>query len=250
LHRIGRAEVSNVSNSTSQTAFSPVRESLQALKAGQESFARFVVDLFNDLEGMRQQLLDVESRLSDQRRQFDTEREQFKSEQRQANATATEPDPALQTKLTELEQDRLALEEELESVRSRAVGMAQTISEQKRQMAEEHAQWTAELRQLRRILDKQATWIAQQTESGFATWPPNGHSPPPAVPPQLVPAARSADTDNWRRASATPTVAAPAAHADPVLGSVLSQFELLQKDVARRRNQNALEHANKSGNQT
>ncbi len=123
-----------------------------------------------------------------------------------------EADSQLQAKVAEMEQDRVALEEELENVRSRAVSMSQTITEQKRQMADEHAQWTAELRQLRRILDKQATWIAQQTEGGLATWSPGGYGPagvpipggfPPNVNqyPQNPAAVRPAEPEHWRRAA-------------------------------------------------
>jgi hypothetical protein len=192
--------------------------------------------------------LDVESRLADQSRQLQEQRQELIAEQQQLAARPLELDAALQTKAAELERDRLALEEELENVRTRAVGMAQTISEQKRQMADEHAQWAAELRQLRRILDKQATWIAQQSESGSFQWVPGsyGVSGTPiahsanGMPPQNYPL-------NIRPPEAEHRHRETAGSADPVLGSVLSQFELLQKDVARRRNQSAHEQINKRG---
>ena len=247
-----------MSIATAQAAFAPVKDSLRALKAGQESFARFVVDLFNDLDSMREQLLKVESHLSEERRRLDAQRQQLVAQERQIAAEPAEADSQLQAKVAEMEQDRAALEEELENVRSRAVSMSQTITEQKRQMADEHAQWTAELRQLRRILDKQATWIAQQTEGGLATWSPGGYGPagvpipggfPPNVNqyPQNPAAVRPAEPEHWRRTVNGASATAPQAHGDPVLGSVLSQFELLQKDVARRRNQSAQEHLKPAG---
>jgi hypothetical protein len=246
-----------VSIATAQAAFAPVKDSLRALKAGQESFARFVVDLFNDLDSMREQLLKVESHLSEERRRLDTQRQQLVAQERQIASEPAEADSQLQAKVSEMEKDRAALEEELENVRSRAVSMSQTITEQKRQMADEHAQWTAELRQLRRILDKQATWIAQQTEGGLA-WSPAGYGPagvpipggfPPNVNqyPQNPAAVRPAEPEHWRRAAQGGSATASQGHGDPVLGSVLSQFELLQKDVARRRNQSAQEHMKPAG---
>jgi hypothetical protein len=136
------------------------------------------------------------------------------------------------------------LEEELENVRTHSVNMQQVIEDQKRQMAEDSAGWTAELRQLRRILDKQATWIAQQRES--STQYPADSEPPqaedyPAGQPPILPI-RTAQTSNRpieqpaaMRATGT---AGQAGRHDAVLGSVLSQFEMLQRDVARRRDQN------------
>jgi hypothetical protein len=248
-----------VSIATAQATFAPVRDSLRALKTGQESFARFVVDLFNDLDSMRQQLLNVESHLSQERRRLDDQRQQFADEQHQLNARSAEINPELQAKMVEMEKDRRALEEELENVRNRAVSMSQTISEQKRQMADEHAQWAAELRQLRRILDKQATWISQQTETGFAPRPPSGYAgagaPPPGgyppvagQPPQYPQSVQPPESEHWRRAgNGSAAAVASHGHGDPVLGSVLSQFELLQKDVARRRNQSASEHIKQGG---
>lgn len=222
-------------------ACDPVKQSLAALHAGQENFARFITDLFAQFESLTQQLCAAEA-LS-------------------AQATAVDPNSAellaatetLRSKVTELEEERRQLEEELENVRTHSANMAQVIEEQKRQMAEENAGWTAELRQLRRILDKQATWISQQREN--SQYPVDSESQQfaapaedfPAGPPPILPI-RSAQNPNHQiqqqPAAMRPTgTAGQAGRHDAVLGSVLSQFEMLQRDVARRRDQNMHLHA-------
>ncbi len=224
--------------STLSATFNPIQQSLAALHAGQESFAQFVVDLFGDLEAMQQKLLNVQAELCEERGKLAEERQRF-SEQNNKPPVGSETDESLQSKVAELEQDRAALEEELEGVRARAVGMAQTLAEQKRQMAEEHAEWSAELRQLRRTLDKQASWISQHAEIGAASY----GSGDPYLPQTASTNGFAAGTAPGHNGRGHPTyfpnaASAPAPRlADPVVGSILSQFELLQKDVARRREQ-------------
>lgn len=243
----------NLTVATASAALTPIQQSLAALRAGQESAARFVVELFNDLEAMQKRLVDVQSQLFADRDQLIEERQRLAAEQSApTERKANEADESLQAKVAELESDRSALEEELESVRERAVGMAQTLADQKRQMAEEHAEWAAELRQLRRILDKQAAWISQHAEMG-ATWDANGapYSAAgtdgyalPSVPvnghqANVGPAPVSRPHPSYFPAASP---GAATRQADPVMGSILSQFELLQKDVARRR-----EHSDRPG---
>jgi chromosome segregation ATPase len=104
-----------------------------------------------------------------------------------------------------LQQERALLESELETVRSRAAEMAETLSQQKRQISEERDQQSEELRRMRHLLEGLAGRLAE---------------PPPAASPEtLEPPARSA--------------APPAG--DAVLDSVMAQFQMLQKDRARRR---------------
>jgi hypothetical protein len=231
-----------VAISSIQIACDPVKQSLAALHAGQENFARFISDLFAEFEKLSQKLCAAEAQ--------------------SAQATAVDPNSAelsaatatLRSKVTELEEERHQLEEELENVRTHSANMAQVIEEQKRQMAEENAGWTAELRQLRRILDKQATWISQQRENS-SQYPADLESQqftgpaedyPPGQPPILP--IRTAQNPNREiqqqpaamRATGT---GGQAGRHDAVLGSVLSQFEMLQRDVARRRDQNMHLHA-------
>jgi len=124
------------------------------------------------MEVMQQKLLQAETQIRLQHQQLAELRSPGSEEFQQLSGDNLPGDPALKSQVAELESDRQALEEELDSVRSRAVDMAHTIAEQKKQMSEEHSQWLAELRQLRRILDKQSQWITQQNPMGTD---PQGH---------------------------------------------------------------------------
>jgi hypothetical protein len=222
-----------------QIACEPVKQSLAALQAGQEHFARFVTDLFAEFENLTQKLCSVEAQLA-QNNQSKTQDAAIDPALPELSAEAE----TLRAKVAELDEERHQLEEELENVRTHSVNMQQVIEDQKRQMAEDSAGWTAELRQLRRILDKQATWIAQQRE-GSAQYPADSEPPQaedyPAGQPPILPI-RTAQTSNRpieqpAAMRATGTAGQTGRH-DAVLGSVLSQFEMLQRDVARRRDQN------------
>jgi hypothetical protein len=131
--------------------------------------------------------------------------------------------------VSELERERADLENELEAVRPRCEELSATVAEQKRQLTDERAEWTAEFRQLRKILDKQSQLLAQRVEpvSGGAAPAPTITVPHLAAAPAQQPVAAAA---------------APQQHVgaiDPVLGSVMNQFQMLQKDAARRRQQHA-----------
>jgi septal ring factor EnvC (AmiA/AmiB activator) len=132
-----------------------------------------------------------------------------------SNSGATED---LERKLSDLErqhaaleQDRAVLEKELESVRSRAADLTESLSEQKRMAQQQQTQGAAELQRMRELLED----LARQ--EAFARHP-HGNEPAPAEPPTI----------------AVPKSDAPSA-GDPVLGSVLAQFEMLQQDRAKRR---------------
>jgi hypothetical protein len=227
-----------------------LKESLAALQAGQDKYAQFVSALLSELEATQQKLVQAETQIDLQSRELVELRNRSSAEYLPPADNAGAVDQALQNKVTELENDRQALEEELENIRARAVDMAQTIADQKRQMTEDQSQWMAEFRQLRRILDKQTKWITQQNEPG-------------GVPRTAADAVHCAETlpvdETFARevdsndrdvqpselvgrapasaANTAPQIKGGGNNADPVLGSVLSQFEFLQKDVARRRKQ-------------
>jgi chromosome segregation ATPase len=120
-----------------------------------------------------------------------------------------EADPDLQTRFDELLEERQVLESELEVVRKRAVELADTTANERRRMAEERAEWSGELRQLRRVLEQQAQVLGGRSEA------PIVHRSEPAV----VGAAQAVE---------------PAAK-DPVLSTVMAQFQSLQRDIKRRR---------------
>jgi myosin heavy subunit len=240
-----------------------LKQSLATLRAEHETYAQFVTDLLGDLETMQQKLVEAEARIETQSEQLALH------EAAQAEAAETDDSPsddgqpseaemALQNKVAELEGDRQALEDELETIRTRAVEMAEVIAEQKRQMAEDQSQWMAELRQLRRLLDKQEKLISQQAElaslssaAGDADLPGfSGSNGRPEIAPGAINGSAVHASSSKAAAgseSTQPQTAARAriGHPDPVLGSVMSQFELLQKDVARRRKQGANQRATK-----
>jgi predicted nucleic acid-binding Zn-ribbon protein len=195
--------------------WTPVRDTLAALRAGHESLDLFVAQLFSGLESMRERLDQHDHRIKEERRRIAEEREKLAAEraqwQAQKHQVATES-PESQRLLSELEQERGMLEEELETVRKRCEELAQTVADQKRQLTEERAEWTAEFRQLRKILDKQSQILIERVEQN--------HAAPLAV-------VAASDSGNG--------AAAQRGGVDPVLGSVISQFQLLQKDAARRR---------------
>jgi chromosome segregation ATPase len=196
--------------------WTPVRDTLAALRAGHESLDLFVAQLFSGLESMRERLDQHDRRIKEERRRITEERDRLSAERDQwhsqkQQSTADAPDSA--RLIAELEQERGMLEEELETVRRRCEDLAQTVADQKRQLTEERAEWTAEFRQLRKILDKQSQILVERVEHN-----------------QVAPlAVVAAPVDGVNGA------AAQRGGVDPVLGSVISQFQLLQKDAARRR---------------
>ena len=231
-----------------QIACDPVRQSLAALRAGQENFARFITELFTDFENLTQKLCAAEARFAQNNQSNSQDCATLDPNTAELSATAE----TLRSTVAELEEERRQLEEELENVRTHSASMAQVIEEQKRQMAEENAGWTAELRQLRRILDKQATWISQQKENS-SQYPADLESQfaasaddfPAGAPPILPIRTQNPSREIQQQPAAmraTGTGGQAGRH-DAVLGSVLSQFELLQRDVARRRDQNMHLHA-------
>ncbi len=112
-----------------------------------------------------------------------------------------------------LQQERVVLESELEAVRNRAAEMAETLAEQKRQMAEQRDAWSLELRQMRLLLESLPAQL-------------NSH-------PQPVPVGSPEAEAGMEAVGA---VSAPAVAAgDAVLDSVMAQFQMLQKDRARQR---------------
>ena len=131
----------------------------------------------------------------------------------QTLSASPEPEADIKHKIRDLEQqqsslekERAVLETELETVRRRAAEMADSLAEQKRLAAQQQSQWTEDLRQMRIMLE---SLIREFTESRRQT----------DAPPRVAPAS---------------TVGAVAS-ADPVLESVLAQFEILQQDRLRRR---------------
>ena len=173
-------------------------------------------------------LADVAAELAESRSELSGAREEIRRQREQLNTVRNEvsqpqPDPQLQEQLGRMEkeravldQERLVVETELETVRNRAAEMAEALAEQKRQTADERVRWANELKRMRRLME---TLSQQQVEyhRSSEAHRPNGQPQPRESSEPMQP------------------VAATAAPNDPVLGSVVAQFEMLQKDLARRR---------------
>jgi chromosome segregation ATPase len=165
------------------------------------------------LAQMADKVSGASSGLAEAREEIHRLRDQL--EKAPAQNAQPQPDGELLGQLQQMEQDRLVLETELETVRNRAAEMAETLAEQRRQSAEERKQWTQELKRMRRMLEMlSAHRFEHQAAPGPE--PARGESRDPAGP-------------------SPEAAAAPAPHGDPVLDSVMAQFEMLQKDLARRR---------------
>jgi chromosome segregation ATPase len=130
----------------------------------------------------------------------------------------------LREQLHAIELERCSLEVELEALRVRAAELTDQLVELKRESTDERAEWSGELKQLRRSLERQAelfadrlTTHARNSQDSAAVLPNvNALAAPPAATKELPPEVH-------------------AAASDAVLGSVISQFEALQKDRQRRR---------------
>ena len=102
------------------------------------------------------------------------------------------------------------LEVELETIRGRAADLSQSLEQAKGELAEQQAEWSTELKQLRQLLERQSHALTSPT-------------PPPAAPPAAaLPAAQGADRG---------------APEDSVVGSVVAQFARLSRERADRRAQ-------------
>ena len=112
--------------------------------------------------------------------------------------------------MIELEQQRDALEEELDTVRERACKLGNTVDSTKRELAEQQAQWSVELKQMRQVLQHQAELM-----SAGQTVAPSAETAVPAS--SLNEVVESEDRANRQ-----------------VVGSVMAQFEKLRQQRAQR----------------
>jgi DNA repair exonuclease SbcCD ATPase subunit len=113
-------------------------------------------------------------------------------------------------RLRDVEQERAALENELDHIRKRAAEANTALAEHRKRELEERAEWSGELKQLRRALEKQSMLLVEQQDTGAV------NSTRKTVPV---------------RGDSTPTIS------DPVVDSVMEQFESLQRDMIKRRQQ-------------
>ncbi|HTN76680.1 MAG TPA: hypothetical protein VL096_15585 [Pirellulaceae bacterium] len=110
--------------------------------------------------------------------------------------------------------DRAALEAELEAVRGRAAELYETLAHERRSLSEQRSEAATEMKQLRRIVERQAELLGER---------PNN---------QTVTVARETTVEHFDDEPIEET-----SSSDPVISSVMAQFAKLQKEVAERRKQ-------------
>ncbi len=109
-------------------------------------------------------------------------------------------------RLAAIERERVELESELELVRTRATELQEVVNQQRRELVEQRADITTELRLLRELVEKRREHVEAEYESDDEV---------------LV-----GSSSRGESMSSSP---------DPVVSSVMAQFARLQKDVAQRR---------------
>lgn len=122
--------------------------------------------------------------------------------------------------VAELEQERSALESELELVRGRAAELYDSLSQERRALTELRTETATEMKQLRRIVERQSELLAERAGAGSG--------------PNTITVSRESIMAEGKHDDDAPD-AGPAA--DPVINSVMAQFAKLQKEVAERRKQ-------------
>ncbi len=144
-----------------------------------------------ELSGTAVELASVRVELADARAKAGRLRDQL--------VAAASAEQQQRESIHEAELERRSLESELDILRRRAAELAEELTVQKRQSAQERTAWNAELKQWRLLFEKQAALLTAS------------HTAPAAI----------ASAKRAGRGTAPP---------DPVLGSVLAQFEGLHKD--------------------
>ncbi len=184
---------------------------MEEIRASHDDLDRFLTNVFDQLGSLCAELVEhADSRLAE-------------SQNRPATTKPAAEDAAtrdaLQQQLRQMtarqalmEEEKKELEAELETVRSRAAEMADSLTEHKRLLGQQQTEWAGEFRRIRSLLE------------GF----PNRLA-------EVMPSAREVDQPMERE----PVMRAATPHAakanDPALESVVAQFEMLQRDMARRR---------------
>jgi chromosome segregation ATPase len=222
-----------------------VRDSLSALRLGHDGLEQFVGLLFDEFDGLRDQLETDQASVEEERQDLRRAQAKIAAERQQWETDRQHWNDALQKRVVELEHDKLSLATELESERRRSAEVATAAVEQQRHFAEERAQWMAELRQLREHSP------AEQRDTANEMPPAAQKEAQPSVdidwatlfpPTNESRAAKEQPTERSAKSAAAKAPKAPAFNpfeADPVMGPLMSQFQLLQRDVARRRKKSA-----------
>ncbi len=223
-----------------------VRGCLHALRAVQQEFEQFVGSLFDeldeawsDLDANQARLAEASQELADKQSDLAGLEENFSADRRQR-------DESLQQRVVELEKERLMLLGELETVRSHSDEFKLRLAEQQRRVAAERSDWQSELRLLRDMLERHARGSLGRVElesSARADSLLSDDELEAVVERSMATSRDGKRGGNSSHAGESPPRAAPLAASrgnslagsDPVLGTVLSQIEMLQREVNRPR---------------
>jgi SMC interacting uncharacterized protein involved in chromosome segregation len=185
---------------------------IQQSAASAQPAAETLPVLMAELGQMRQQLCETQSQLGEAKTHLADAIDRAAAAHPQAplvvSSDGRPADEETQNRLAGIERERVELESELELVRTRATELQEVVNQQRRELVEQRADITTELRLLRELVE-------QRRE----THPASEYEPDEDV--ALVGAASRNDSGS----------SAP----DPVVSSVMAQFARLQKDVASRR---------------
>lgn len=173
--------------------------------------------LQRERQALQRQLADVQTELSKHAtlaRELALARKEISDLRAAGSGAVTSAEDS--ERLSELEQERAALEAELELVRGRAAELYDSLAHERRALTEHRAETTNELKQLRRIVEKQAELLTERM----------------AIAQTQAQATREVLVEEIDEEALD-----AGATSDPVISSVMAQFAKLQKEVAERRKQ-------------
>ncbi len=192
----------------------PIRGTLGAFRTSYDEIEQFVGQLLDEIDTAWQELDAERSRVESNR--GTTFEPTIEAPPGTALVPASseigelKPDEALLRRIAELEEDRFALQAEVEFTRTQLAEQTKLLFDERRLAADERASWASEMRLLREAIHRQ-----MDTSQAL----PNPSDSTPAARADRPPLAGMENHDS----------------SDPVLGPLLSQFRILQRDVARRR---------------
>jgi chromosome segregation ATPase len=157
----------------------------------------------SELSAIRAELAETKSALARQRESV-------------AAGSSSEAEHQLLAQLEDQTRERSLTETQLESVRERAAELAVQLEEQQRQFAEERQRWQSQLADLTRLVASHSR--ATHTNSNSET---------------VVTEAPRCSATTLRRSNHRTESDSP--QGNPVIDSVMAQFQMVQREAARRR---------------
>ena len=213
LTSVTQRKAVSVDLSNTLPGWDAARDALAEVRAVGDDFEKFFDETSAELESMSQLLRQHEQCI----RQTD---------KRYCEESAQQADGELASLLDEsrgqnvvLEQQQAMLEAELDSIRGRAAETDQLLAEQRRNAAKQQSNWADELKQMRATMEQLSDRLSSEQLGSERSI--SERAAASATLPDQPPAEARSENDGGSD--------------DMVLDSVMAQFQMLQKDVARRR---------------